>query len=97
MADGKIGRRAFLQAGTSGVVAMTMAQNSMDMVRGVTAAKPALLGGDPVRKGPFPGWPQIDERYGKMWEEVLEKRNWCRLNGDCVKRFEDEYAKAIGS
>ncbi|OQB41660.1 MAG: L-glutamine:scyllo-inosose aminotransferase [Candidatus Hydrogenedentes bacterium ADurb.Bin179] len=97
MSAGKIGRRTFLQAGASGMTALSMAHRTPGAVEVTATSKPALLGGEPMRKEPFPSWPQIDERYEKMWQEVLEKRGWCRLNGDYVERFEAEYAKTIGS
>lgn len=91
----KIGRRSFIQAGAGGVAALALGQGR---ARGAQASlKPALLGGEPVHKGPFPSWPQIDERHEQAWLEVLQKRGWCCLNGDYVRRFEAEYAKVMGA
>ena len=97
MSAEKIGRRAFIQAGASGVAALSMINKTAGAAEAKALSKPALLGGEPLRKTPFPGWPQIDDGYEKMWKEVLHKRAWCRLDGDYVTRFEDEYAKTIGS
>lgn len=97
MSADNIGRRAFIQAGAGSVAALALARGNANAVNVKVSPKPALLGGDPVRTGHFPGWPVIDEGHEKIWQEVLEKRGWCRLNGDYVERFEAEYAKAIGS
>ena len=97
MSDKKMGRRTFMQAGAGGMAAMALAQRSASAFEVKASSKPALLGGEPVHKGGFPSWPQIDEHYEKMWQDVLEKRGWCRLNGNYVEQFEAEYAKTIGS
>lgn len=94
MSAKRMGRRAFLHASAGGAASLAM---SAGVAQTTTSSKPALLGGEPVHKGSFPGWPQIDEGHERVWQEVLQKRGWCRLNGDYVKRFEAEYAKAIGT
>jgi 3-amino-5-hydroxybenzoate synthase len=43
--------------------------------------KLAILGGEPVKKTPFPAWPQYDEREEQALKEVLESRVWWRTPG----------------
>lgn len=52
----------------------------------------ALLGGEPVKKTPFPAWPQYDERERQALMEVLESRNWWRTPGTRTLQFEREFA-----
>jgi len=60
-------------------------------------AKPALLGGKPVRTGPFPSWPKIASNDEKAWIEVLHGRHWCRLDGNYATRFEEAWASRLGA
>ena len=59
--------------------------------------KPALLGGKPVRREPFPGWPRFDQRDEKNLLDVLHSGKWFRGSGDCVNRFEAAYADLTGA
>jgi dTDP-4-amino-4,6-dideoxygalactose transaminase len=52
----------------------------------------ALLGGPPVRTAPWPAWPVYDEREINALQEVLESRQWCRLEGHKVEQFEEAFA-----
>jgi len=97
MASEGIGRRTFIQAGASGIAAIALAQGKSGAVEVAAPSKPALLGGKPVRHKDFPKWPQIDGKHEKTWQEVLKDRGWCRLNGEYVQQFEEEFAKAIGT
>ena len=97
MASEGIGRRSFIQAGASGIAALALAQGKSGAVEVAAPSKPALLGGKPVRQKDFPEWPQIDGTHEKTWQEVLKDRGWCRLNGEYVQQFEEEFAKAIGT
>lgn len=61
------------------------------------SSQPALLGGDPVRKAPFPSWPvwtKIDE---SAWINVLRSGKWYRGNGKANDTFEAKFAAAMGS
>jgi dTDP-4-amino-4,6-dideoxygalactose transaminase len=58
---------------------------------------PALLGGKPVRSGPFPSWPVIGPNEEKTWSEVLQGKRWFRLSGTYVKSFEESWAKQLGA
>jgi len=77
-------RRNFLV----GTVAASVARASV-------AGKPALLGGEPVRKTKFPGWPVMDETEDRAILEVLRGGRWNRAAA--VGRFEQEYAKALNA
>ena len=57
----------------------------------------AILGGNPVRKGPFSTWPVIGESEERTWMEVLKKGQWCRLGGDYANRFEEAWANTLGA
>lgn len=59
--------------------------------------KPALLGGQPVRKTPFPGWPRYDQLEEKALLDVLHSGKWFRGDGQNVNRFETAFAQATGS
>lgn len=59
------------------------------------AAKPALLGGTPVRTKPFPSWPVIEENDRRTWQEVLESKHWNR--GKQVSAFERDWAERLGA
>jgi len=94
----RIERRTFIQTSAVGAASLAMAGGNAGGAQVKASSKPALLGGEPTHKGgSFPSWPQIDAQYEQMWQEVLQKRGWCRLNGNYVKQFEEEYAKTIGS
>lgn len=92
----RMGRRAFIRAGVGGAATLAMLQAGTRRAR-AAVSKPALLGGEKIHPGSFPGWPRTDERHEQVWQEVLRAHGWCRLNGDYVKRFEEEYAKTMGS
>ncbi|MEX2261533.1 MAG: DegT/DnrJ/EryC1/StrS family aminotransferase [Bryobacteraceae bacterium] len=81
-------RRKFAHAA---VAAATAASANAD------SAKPALLGGNPVRKEAFPGWPIVRENDEQAILQTLRKGRWNRLNGDSVARFEETWAKMLGA
>src|SRR5947209_12823292 len=57
--------------------------------------KPAILGGVPVRKAPFPGWPIADQAEEEATRAVVRSRQWNR--NAMAKRFEESWAKALGA
>jgi perosamine synthetase len=62
------------------------------------AGKPAVLGGDPIRKTRFPSWPVFDQVEERAVLDVLRSKHWNRGSSkSVVARFEDEYAKALGA
>ena len=56
-------------------------------------AKLAINGGKPVRKKPFPSWPQAGEREKKELIRVLESGTWGGYNKK-VAEFEEKFAAA---
>jgi perosamine synthetase len=97
-------RRAFLEStavgagislSTMGLPQLWAAQTAPSVVEG--SAKPALLGGKPVRTGPFPSWPVIADNDEKAWMEVLRSGKWFRGYGQQVNRFEEAWAKLNGA
>ncbi|HYP13538.1 MAG TPA: DegT/DnrJ/EryC1/StrS family aminotransferase, partial [Bryobacteraceae bacterium] len=61
------------------------------------AAKPALLGGAPVREAPFPSWPIVDDLADQSLLKVLHSGKWNRGMGVQVSRFEQDYAQFMGA
>ncbi|MGI6541498.1 MAG: DegT/DnrJ/EryC1/StrS family aminotransferase [Limnochordia bacterium] len=55
-------------------------------------AKLALFGNAPVRKVPFPQWPQWTEQEERNILDVLRSGQWFRYLGDKVKQFEEKFA-----
>ena len=86
-----VDRRQFLATATATGAALTLARTA--------AAKetPALMGGTPVRREPFPGWPRVDDRDEKALVDVLRSGHWYRGSGDEVDRFESAYAALTGA
>jgi perosamine synthetase len=62
---------------------------------GSVPAKPALLGGTPVRTEPFPSWPVAGELEERELQQVLRSGQWNRH--DQVEAFETEYAALTGT
>ncbi|RUL88060.1 DegT/DnrJ/EryC1/StrS family aminotransferase [Tautonia sociabilis] len=60
-------------------------------------AKPAVLGGEPVRRSAFPRWPIIGDEDVRALVDVLKSGCWYRGNGDRVARFEQQWADRLGS
>jgi dTDP-4-amino-4,6-dideoxygalactose transaminase len=59
--------------------------------------KLAILGGEPVKKTPFPAWPQYDEREEQALKEVLDSRVWWRTPGTKTLQFERDFAAYHGA
>jgi len=78
-------RRTFLAAaGASGV-----ARASGD--------SPALLGGTPVRRRPFPSWPRIGATDESNCMEALRACKWWRREGHWVRDFEKAWGEKLGA
>lgn len=59
--------------------------------------KPALLGGPKAHPGRFPQWPVYNKTETAALTDVLESKQWGRLGGSVVSKFESEYAKMMGA
>lgn len=94
-----LNRRGFLRrAGGGAGMALAAAGPMIHAAKASEhAGKPAILGGNPVRKDPFPSWPQVHDNDREAWDRVLEARGWCRLDGDAVNAFETRFAEMNGS
>lgn len=94
-------RREFL-ASTSATTIATVASPALPLAASVTrtAGKPAILGGEPVRKNrAWPDWPYIDDQIVDAVVKTTRSGIWCRIqsaNGT-VPTFEKEYARLMGS
>ncbi|NOT61223.1 MAG: DegT/DnrJ/EryC1/StrS family aminotransferase [Acidobacteria bacterium] len=86
-----LSRRNFLSAVTA--VGVTAKANPSF----VSDGKPAALGGEAVRKTPFPSWPVFDQREEQAVVATLRSGKWFRGNGQNVTRFETEYARLMGA
>lgn len=52
----------------------------------------AVHGGAPAKTGPFPNWPQYDEKEEKALMEVLHSGIWWRTPGTKTLEFEEKFA-----
>lgn len=52
----------------------------------------ACLGGEPLKKTPFPVWPVYDDAERQALLEVLESRVWWRTPGTRTLQFEKDFA-----
>ncbi len=55
--------------------------------------KLAILGGEAIKKKPFPEWPQYDQREEKALMEVLHSKVWWRTPGTKTLEFEQKFAQ----
>ena len=93
-----ITRRHFLGAASAGTAGLAVAAHLSPAARPRSTRELALLGGEPVRREPFPSWPVIREGDEKAWMEVLRKGRWCRLGtSGYAKRFEELWAEQTGA
>jgi len=57
----------------------------------------AILGGLPVRKQPYPGWPVLGEPEEQALLRVLRSRRWGRHGQGEIERFEERFAHLHGA
>jgi dTDP-4-amino-4,6-dideoxygalactose transaminase len=82
-------RRFFLGAGS----ALALTPSSGRAADG----KPALLGGEPVRKKAWPSWPQTAPQDETSWLEALRACKWWRKEGHFVRDFEKAWAARMSA
>ncbi|UCF37986.1 MAG: DegT/DnrJ/EryC1/StrS family aminotransferase [Acidobacteriota bacterium] len=89
-------RRNFIGLVSAGAAGMhfTAAAPTLSVSAGVDG-KPALLGGEPVRTKPFPGWPVVEDNDRANQKAVLESKHWNR--GSHVDQFEEAWASRLGA
>jgi dTDP-4-amino-4,6-dideoxygalactose transaminase len=85
-----LNRRRFVGAAAAGSAGLHVAA-------GAVSGQLAVLGGEPVRKEPFPSWPKFDSVEERALLEVLRSGRWFRGGAQQVNRFEDAYAKLTGA
>ncbi len=87
-----VDRRSFLatSAAAGAALAVTSAASAEN-------DRPALLGGKPIRREAFPGWPRFDQRDEKNLLDVLHSGKWFRGGGERVNRFEAAFASLNGA
>ncbi len=92
-------RRQFLEAAVAGTVAVSGSSVAMPppAMRPQSSDRLALLGGEPVRRKPFPSWPLVQQNDETQWKQVLDSRKWCRLDGSYARKFEETWAKTLGA
>lgn len=97
--DGRVSRRGFIgaiaAAGAAGRGRSTAARPSMQVRGGAASSTPAVLGGTPVRRVPFPSWPIADAHEEDALVRVIRSGRWNR--GDQVAAFESAYAALTGA
>ncbi len=94
-----ISRRHFVRAvtGVAGMGLAGRAYSSAASRSSATAGGLAVLGGKPVRTEPFPAWPVVRENDEGNWQDVLQTKRWCRLDGHFADRFEENWAARLGA
>src|SRR5690349_18792836 len=91
-------RRGFIKHAAAGSAALTcLGASEGALTFAAEADKPALLGGTPVHKGPWPTWPTWRESWEPAVLQVLRSGHWFRGNGEHVAEFESAYAKLLGA
>ena len=53
---------------------------------------PAILGGEPIRRRPYPGWPIHDDREKELLIKALESGRWS-VGGSLQEEFEKRFAE----
>ncbi|MCK4965715.1 DegT/DnrJ/EryC1/StrS family aminotransferase [bacterium] len=98
MSKKKLSRREFLSTASAGTVA-AVASGGIPLYGKTTgeAGNLAILGGEPVRKKPFPSWPQMNESIAKSLDASLRTRKWGRFGGKMVTTFERKFAELMGA
>ncbi len=89
-----LNRREFIHKTAAGSAALTCLGGSAFAAGG---GKPALLGGEAVRKAGWPAWPKWSEAWEPKILEVLRSGNWFRGSGTHVAEFEKGYASLLGA
>jgi dTDP-4-amino-4,6-dideoxygalactose transaminase len=94
MFDQEMSRRGWLQAAAAGTAALAAASGgTLRAAEG--ASVPAMLGGVPVRKAPFPGWPHFRDSDEQAVLPVLRSGVWSRAK--VVEEAERRFARLMGA
>jgi perosamine synthetase len=92
-------RRTFMGvvAGSAAVLARPVRARAAKASGGGATSEPALLGGQPVRRDPFPDWPIAGAEEEQALLGVARSGKWGRSGGQQVARFESAYAALTGA
>lgn len=92
-----IERRTFLRA-TAAATATAVSVAAGPAIASAAASKPALLGGEPIRKAGWPSWPVFDASEEERCLDAFRKKGWFRFAGasNYVGEFEKAYAETMG-
>ncbi len=63
----------------------------------MTTDRPAVLGGDPTRRSPYPSWPVWDDNERTRLSEALEVGGWWSGNGHVAATFAQNFARYHGA
>jgi dTDP-4-amino-4,6-dideoxygalactose transaminase len=88
----ELSRRLFLGAASAAAAMRARAARAA-----AVDDKPALLGGAPVRREAFPGWPVVGKNDEEQWMDVLRSKEWYRRGGHYVDDFEKAWADKLGA
>jgi perosamine synthetase len=94
-----LSRRTFMGVVAGGVAVLTrpVRSHAMRASTAGAASEPALLGGPPVRRDPFPAWPIAGADEEQALLGVLRSGTWGRGGGQQVAKFESAYAARTGA
>ena len=97
--NGIVSRRDFMQkTGQLGLAAAMAAYAPTVLVAAEESdGKAAILGGTPVSRARFSGWPNRSGSEVEYLTEVSNGGHWGGFSGKYVARFEQEYAKMCGA
>ncbi len=100
--DAGVSRRGFIGAlvaagafGARGSTRTAGGRRAQAAAGAAASNTPALLGGTPVRRTPFPSWPVADAKEEDALVRVIRSGRWNR--GDSVAAFEAAYASLTGA
>ena len=95
--DKEVNRRRFLGTLIAGTAAAAHGATAQGPARAPQTGSnvPALLGGTPVRRSPFPSWPVADKREEEALVALVRSGKWFR--GKNVGDFESAYATLTGA
>ena len=95
MQNKELTRRQLLQSAVAGTAAVAAGFRDDVRAQGGGAGVPAALGGQPVRKAPFPQWPQFREADEQAVLPVLRSGVWSR--NKVVDEAERRFARLMGA
>jgi dTDP-4-amino-4,6-dideoxygalactose transaminase len=94
----KLDRRTFMTTLAAATAVGAVRPEAARVTRVASASTvPAALGGEPVRRTPFPSWPIADAREEQALTDVIRSGKWGRGGGTQVERFEAQYAALTGA